>query len=127
MNEHNASVDELMELERRLCQMFQDGEVDAALDYLLEDALVCPPGTDAVVGRENQKVMFKQFLDMEGTELSWEPIEARVSSSEDMGYVYGSVEWKLPNEPKQLGKYISIWVKENDRWRNAVEIRNANA
>ena len=63
---------------------------------------------------------------MEGTELSWEPIEAHVSPSAEMGYVFGAVRWKLPDQAEQVGKYISVWVKHDGRWMNAVEMRNAN-
>ncbi len=130
MNEISAkqstAVEELMDLEKQLCDMFQNGHVDEALDYLMVDALVCPPEMEAIRGRDNQKAMFKQFLEMPGVELSWEPTEARVSSSCDMGYVYGTVDWKLPSSEKVNGKYISIWVKEDGEWRNAVEIRNSN-
>ena len=95
-------------------------------EHLMEEAMVCPPGMDRIVGRENQKTMFKELLKMEGVELSWEPIEAYVGPSNDMGYVYGSVEWKIPNEDRQQGKYISVWVKVNGKWQNIVEIRNSN-
>ena len=131
MNEISAkqlkAVEELMGLEKLLCEMFQKGQVDEALDYLIDDALVCPPEMQAIRGRENQKAMFKQFLDIPGVELSWEPIEARVSSSCDLGYVYGTVDWKLPDSDTVNGKYISVWMKEDGQWRNAVEIRNSNS
>ena len=127
MNEQSKSVNELMELERKILRMFQAGEIDQAMDeYLIEEAMVCPPGMDRIVGRENQKLMFKELLKMEGVELSWEPIEAYVGPSNDMGYVYGAVEWKMPNEVRQQGKYISVWVKVSGKWKNIVEIRNSN-
>ena len=121
------SVNELMELERECLRRFLARDYSIFDDLFMEDALVCPPGVEAIVGRENQRAMFKEFLEMEGTELSWEPIEAHVSPSDEMGYVFGSVRWKLPNEDEQVGKYIFIWVKHDGAWKNAVEIRNANS
>jgi ketosteroid isomerase-like protein len=127
MIEQEKSVQELMGLEREILRMFQAGDVDQAMDtHLMEQAIVCPPGMERIVGRENQKAMFKELLKMEGIELSWEPIEAFVGPSNDMGYVYGSVNWKMPNEARQQGKYISIWVKTEGKWKNIVEIRNSN-
>ena len=128
MVDQNASVSELMELERECLRKFQAGDVDYVMDNLLaENALVCPPGIEAVFGRENQRAMFKEFLGMEGVELSWDPIEAHVSPSEEMGYVYGWVNWKMPGDAAETkGKYISVWIKEDGEWRNAVEIRNSN-
>ena len=73
------------------------------MDKLLtENALVCPPGMEAVSGRENQRKLFKEFLGMEGVELSWDPIEAHVSPSEEMGYVYGWVNWKMPGDATDM-------------------------
>ena len=127
MNEQSKSVNEIMELERKILRMFQAGDVDRAMDdHLMEEAMVCPPGMERIVGREKQKVMFKELLKMEGVELSWEPIEAYVGPSNDMGYVYGSVRWKMPNEAEQQGKYISVWVKQGGEWKNIVEMRNSN-
>jgi len=127
MNRQATSVNELMELERKILRMFLSGDVDQAMDdYIMENAMVCPPGMDRIVGRENQRGLFKELLKTEGVELSWEPIEAHVSPSDDMGYVYGSVRWKMPNEAEQQGKYISIWAKENGKWKNVAEMRNSN-
>ena len=127
MNQQTTGEDELMELERQILRMFQAGDVDQAMDdHLMEEAIVCPPGMDRIVGRENQKALFKELLKTKGVELSWQPIEAFVGPSDDMGYVYGSVRWKMPNEDEQTGKYISIWVKTDGKWRNMVEMRNSN-
>lgn len=121
-----ASKEELMNLERRLYQMFQSGDVDQAMSFLMKEAIVCPPDTERVVGREKQTEMFKELLNMDGFELFWEPSEVYVGPSNDMAYVYGLVEWKMPNEDKKKGKYISIWVKNDGKWMNIVEIRNTN-
>ena len=127
MTQQETSVNELMELERKILRLLLAGEVDQAMDdHLAENAMVCPPGMDRVVGRENQRGLFKELLKIEGVELTWEPLEAYVSPSDDMGYVYGSVRWKMPNEAEQQGKYISIWAKENGKWKNVVEMRNSN-
>ncbi len=125
LSEFNADEKKLMKLERYLLQLFQEGNIDLAMSYLTEDAMVNPPAMEAIFGRENQKQLFKQLLAMEGVELSWEPIEATVSPAGEMGYVYGVVKWKMPNEPESFGKYISIWVKENGKWMNQVEMRNS--
>lgn len=128
MNNLERSAQELIDLEREMLRLFMAGHVDQAMDdNLTEWAIVCPPGMERIVGRENQKAMFKQLLAMEGVELSWDPVEAFVGPSNDMGFVYGSVKWRMPEENEQQGKYISVWVKEDGKWRNAAEIRNSNS
>ena len=123
---HEQDVNEVMELERELYRRYQAGEIDWMMGQLTENARVCPPGSESIVGRENQRVLFKELAQMEGFELFWEPSEAHVSASNDMAYVYGSIRWKMPESAEEVGKYISIWVKENGKWMNAVEIRNSN-
>ena len=120
-------VDEVMELEREAYRLYQAGNIDGMIDKVIaENARVCPPGSESIVGRENQRVLFKELAQMEGFELSWEPLEAQVSASNDMAYVYGSVRWKMPESAEEVGKFVSVWVKENGEWKNAVEIRNSN-
>jgi ketosteroid isomerase-like protein len=66
MNTQGEIVDELMENERKILRMMQAGEIDKAMDtYLMKDAIVCPPGMDRIVGRENQKSMFNELLKMD--------------------------------------------------------------
>ena len=127
MSKQSKSVNELMELERAALRMYQSGDIDSLMDKILtEDALLCPPGTEAIRGRENQRALFKEIAQLEGFELWWEPIEAHVSESDDMGWVYGSIRLKMPDEAEEIGKYISVWVRVNGEWKNAVEIRNSN-
>ncbi|MEM9538120.1 MAG: nuclear transport factor 2 family protein [Cyanobacteria bacterium P01_E01_bin.42] len=127
-NQQSTSAEELIELERQSYRKFQAGNIDSLMDdYLTEDALVCPPGIEAIKGREQQRVLFKELAQMEGFELFWEPTEAHTSDSDDMGWVYGSVKWKMPNQAEQIGKYISIWSKVDGEWKNVVEIRNSNS
>ncbi|MGE0486325.1 MAG: DUF4440 domain-containing protein [Gammaproteobacteria bacterium] len=117
---------ELIDLERESFRRYQAGDIDGLMDMLTENALVCPPGSEAIFGREKQRALFRQLADTPGFELSWEPLEAHVSASNDMGYVFGSLRLKMPGAAAEHGKYISIWTKLGGRWLNAVEIRNAN-
>ena len=123
-NTLNPEERELMRLERHLLQLFMEGRVDEAMSHLHETAMVLPPGVNAIIGRSKQQVMFEQLLATEGFELSWEPVDPFIGPSGDMGYVYGVVRWKLPEQEEEIGKYISIWIKEDGRWLNHVEMRN---
>ena len=125
MNEQEVNT--VMELEREAYRLIPRGyRRDDRQGALTENARMCPPGSESIVGRENQRVLFKELAQMEGFELFWEPLEAQVSVSHDMAYVYGLVRWKMPESAEEVGKYVSVWMKENGEWRNAVEIRNSN-
>ena len=117
---------QLLVYEREILRGFLNGDLEETMDlFMSKDAMVFPPDIEFITGLEKQKELFKAWLGMEGVLLDWEPIDAFVDQSDDMGYVYGLVRWKNPNEPQRLGKYISIWVKQDGKWMNKVEIRNS--
>ena len=43
-----------------------------------------------------------------------------------MGWAFGMVRVKTPGADEELGKYVSVWVKENGKWFYVAEIRNSN-
>ncbi len=123
----NTEAETILELEREACRRFQQGDIDWVMDHvIMEDGMLFPPGGERLTGRETQRALFKEFLQMEGASLSWEPLEAFVSKSNDMAWVHGSVLAKMPGAPEEPGKFVSIWMKADGRWQNVVEIRNSN-
>ena len=112
------SEQEIMDLERLGCHLIVTKDADQLIDRIVkDDALLFPPGGDILDGAEKQRAVFKSLLQMEGFELVYEPIDAQVSASDDMAWPNGAVE---------IGKYVSVWEKENGTWKNIVEIRNSN-
>lgn len=62
----------------------------------------------------------------QGTDLlTWEPIFADISSSGDLGYATGPWEFRAKRDdtnPAAGGYYVSVWKKENDNWKVALDI-----
>lgn len=116
---------QLFVYERETLRGIQTGRIDEMMDVFIgKDAIVCPPGMDTIVGRDRQKALFARWLGTPGVLLDYEPVDVHVSASGDMGWVYGLVRWQNPGEPVHLGKYLSIWTKEDGRWMNQAEMRN---
>ncbi len=98
LTEFSPAESQLFVYERETLRYIKAGKIDDMMDLLIaEDAIVCPPNSETISGRETQKVLFKKWLGTKGVELDYEPIDARVSPSEDMGWVHGLVRWKDPN------------------------------
>jgi ketosteroid isomerase-like protein len=116
----------LSELERESCRRFQAGDIDWAMDQFSDDIMLFNPGSELLVGKEHERAALVAASQTEGLNLSWEPTAARVSASEDMGYVYGTIRIKTPDNQELAEKYVTIWVKENGRWKLALQIRNSN-
>ncbi len=62
----------------------------------------------------------------QGTDLlTWEPIFADISSSGDLGYTTGPWEFRTKRDdtnPVAGGYYVSVWKKENNNWKVALDI-----
>lgn len=117
---------EIMELEREACRLIQTGEIDRMIDSIIsEHGLLFADGGGIVAGNEAQRVMFKEFL-AAGYDIEFEPVDAFVSQSEDMAWAYGTYEVKMPDGGEDIGKYVSVWAKENGEWKNVAEMRNSN-
>ena len=57
--------------------------------------------------------------------LTWEPVFADISSSGDLGYTTGPWEFRTRrNDPDPVGAgyYVSVWKKEKDGWKVALDI-----
>jgi len=60
--------------------------------------------------------------------LSWQPVKADVSRSGDLGYTYGSYEFKASGvdaKPVEKGNYVRIWKRQRGgKWRVVLDILN---
>jgi len=62
----------------------------------------------------------------QGTDLlTWEPVFADISSSGDLGYTTGPWKFRTKRndpDPAGTGYYVSVWKKEKDGWKVALDI-----
>jgi ketosteroid isomerase-like protein len=81
-------------------------------------------------GRDEARKFVEAAFKMPGFKIEWEPIEAHVSASGDMGYL---IERSRVTEPGPDGKpvtnearVVTVWRKDaNGNWRNVVDMSNA--
>lgn len=118
--------EEILELERKSCEMFQNKEIDKAMELFADDVLLLNPGAELIKGKEAERESLTAASQLEGFELSWEPTDVHVSSSEDLAYVYGVIKSKMKDEEEQFEKYVTIWKKINSEWKLALQMRNSN-
>jgi ketosteroid isomerase-like protein len=57
--------------------------------------------------------------------LAWIPSGAGVASSGDLGYTYGLLQ-NTGNQPVTMGHYVTIWKKQQGKWRISLEMMNLN-
>lgn len=126
MDELTPVEQEIMDLERSGCHDLAAQKVDDLVERIIaEHGIILLDGAGIVDGKEAQRELFKTFLG-EGYKLAYEPVDAKVSSSEDMAWAIGMVRVTAPDGSVEYSKYTSIWQKIGDEWKNVVEMRNSN-
>ena len=126
MSKHTEAVNEILELERTASRLFIAGDIDRMIESLAEDVMLLNPGSELVVGREHERAALQEASDMKGLEMTFEPKHADISSSGDMGFVYGEVLTRLPDGNAQKEKYVTIWKKNNEKWEIVLQARNSS-
>ncbi len=100
------------------------------MSYYADDAVEVPNGAEIISGKVNiAKTM--GFLDDKNNGLSWTPVGADISASGDLGYTYGTYEFRSVSKDGkpvvEYGKYTSIWKKQKDgSWKVVLDMGNAS-
>ena len=106
----------------------ESGYIEGYNKYMAEDALILPPGSQPVMGREKYYAQMKA----EGLvgQLEGEVLGAEVSASGDMGWTYGrwifTVQDSLGKPVVSYGKYLCTWTKIDGQWKMTSNIWNSN-
>jgi ketosteroid isomerase-like protein len=71
------------------------------------------------------------FLDDKNNHLTWTPVHADMAASGDLGYTYGTYEFrsigKAGKPSIEYGKYVSIWKKQKDgSWKVVMDMGNSS-
>jgi ketosteroid isomerase-like protein len=101
------------------------------MSYYADDAVEVPNGGPLIQDKVNiAKGM--GFLDDKNNSLTWAPVGADISASGDLGYTYGTFEFRSKDKDGKVvvdhGKYTSIWKKQKDRsWKVVLDMGNASS
>jgi uncharacterized protein (TIGR02246 family) len=119
---------DLMEADRAFAQRTADRGIDGWLDLFAEDGVELPEGAPLARGKEEVRAVMAPLLSDPSNRLRWEPDEASVSRSGDLGYTLGhaTVSKVLPSgQEATLArlKYATIWKRQADgHWKVAVDV-----
>lgn len=121
----------LMEASRDWSRAAAAGDVDAIVSYWADDAVVMMPDLPTYRGKAAIRTYVEESLKIPGFRISWEPLEAHVSDSGDMGYVIERTRVTMPDlsgrPVTHQARAVSIWRKpEGGIWKNVVDISNGD-
>jgi ketosteroid isomerase-like protein len=107
----------------------QGREVDRILAFWSDDALVYPPGMDAVQGKSALRAYVEGALAIPGFHISWATSAASLSPDSQMAYLLSTNAVTAPGPDGQLvttrGRGVTVWRRESDgEWRCTVDIWN---
>ncbi|RLD25635.1 MAG: hypothetical protein DRI54_04510 [Bacteroidetes bacterium] len=124
--DQQAEADKLMEVSR---QWADSKSTEEYLKYWADDAVFISSGQPTMRGKDEILKMLEGSVNIPGFKVDWEPLEAVVSKSGDLGYIIEnlsvSVNDSLGNSITTYSKAVTIWKKQADgNWLNVVDINS---
>jgi ketosteroid isomerase-like protein len=119
----------LMQASRDWAATIPTGNVDSILSYWSDDAVVMPPDEPAIVGKAAIRAFVTGMFAIPGFSITWEPEQAMISASGDMGYLIerNSATFSDSTGAKvtQLAKAVTVWRKDaQGQWKCVVDTWN---
>ena len=104
----------------------EKGMKTAFIEYIDSNGVLLKPNHLPIVGANAIDYLIEQ--DDTGYTLNWQPHNAFVSLSADLGYTYGVYALHPKNKDTVLyGTYVSIWKKQADgKWKFVLDSGNDN-
>ena len=102
-------------------------DVDKTVSYYADDAVVMPPNSPPLSGKEPIRSLWQGMLGAPGFSGGWADTHVEVARSGELAYVRGTYEFtKNDASGKPMtdkGKYVEIWKKQPDgSWKCIVDM-----
>ena len=109
-----ADSDVLLAADRDFSAMSEKEGMNAAFyAFAHDDAVVLHDGRAPLKGKELLKETYWSQADT-SIVLTWEPVDADIAASGELGYTYGIYHYDLKdNETGIKGTYVTIWKKDD--------------
>lgn len=115
-----ADPEELIQVEQAFSEMsVQEGMKAAFLHFSHDSSVLLRPNSMPIIGKEALAGTFAG-TDDSLFQLSWEPRDACIATSGELGYTYGVYRMTFQGDsiPETRGTYVTIWKKNAaGEWR----------
>ncbi|MES1241580.1 MAG: nuclear transport factor 2 family protein [Acidobacteriota bacterium] len=112
-----ALRESLLAADRELGQATGQGTATAYQARFADDGLLLRNEAQPYMGREAAR----GGLDKGPAAMTSQPIDGGVSAAGDLGYTYGSAEWKK-GDATSAGNYMRIWEKRDGAWKLRLDV-----
>lgn len=116
---------ELMDVDIAFSELSREqGMNHAFTSYCADEGVLLRPQSKPITGKKAVSELVSLNADS-AFQLTWEPSDARVSKSGDMGFTYGIYTMHPKDETaSRQGTYVSVWIKEKGSWKFALDTGN---
>jgi len=127
-----ALRDELLQADKDFSALaFDRGVAQAYEQFVADDAVQLPDGGMPLSGKQAILDNVEASVGDIEFSLSWEPVDALVSASGDLGYTWGFYYLETMGDDGELyaaeGKYANVWRRsETDGWQVILDVSNQN-
>lgn len=124
-----AEAEKIRDLGRQWQEAAQAGDVDTIVGLYAEDGRLLPPDAPQTDSKEAIREFWANLLELPKVELTITPSTVEVAEAGDMAYDVGTytLAFESENGPvRDEGKYVVVWVKEEDAWKAAADIFNSD-
>ena len=114
-----------MDVDKAFSKMSEEkGMRNAFIEYLDSNGVLLRPGHMPIIGASAIDYLIQQ--NDSSYQLTWQPQNAFIARSGELGYTYGIYTLKPASKDTTLyGTYISIWKKQNDgKWKFVLDSGN---
>jgi uncharacterized protein (TIGR02246 family) len=106
-------------------------DVEKAVAFYAEDAVMLPPGEAAATGKAAIRASYTRLLALPDFELTWTPTKVEVAKSGELAYDYGvfamSHKDAAGKAVKDHGKYATVWKKQaTGAWKAVLDTNNSD-
>jgi ketosteroid isomerase-like protein len=125
-----TSADEkaIQDLDTAWIKAAQDKNVDKAVSYYADNAMMMPPGAPIATTPEQRRAAWQNLLSDPNMTINFGRTKLEVAKGGDMAYDVGWTEVKTKDAQgattTQRGKYIVVWKKINGRWKVVADTFN---
>lgn len=121
----NAERAALLQVDKDWAQAAKEGNISVLSTYWADDAVNYFPGQPVAKGKDEILELVKQNRSQPRFSLTWQPENAVVSRSADLGYTSGTFQLSAQgaegNPIERSGNYVCIWKKVGGTWKCSVE------
>jgi uncharacterized protein (TIGR02246 family) len=125
----NDARSEILQLDAEWSRAAEGRDVDRAVSFWADDAIVFPPGSPPVAGKAAIREFVSKSFATPGFSISWKTTSVAVSRGGDVAYATGTnrVTFAGP-DGKQVavdGKAVTVWRRGKDgAWKCVIDIWN---